>query len=430
MSPHSSPVQPQERAASIDAIRGLAVLGILVMNIAWFATVQGAVHYPTEFGGMSDWDRWSWYLQAMFFNGRMRGLFSMLFGVGLYLQWQKAQRDGYEGQFGDLWTRRCVWLVLFGMIHGYLMQWPGDILFTYGICGLFLFPFRKLKNWSLLLFGFLVLGVATTMGTLGSLEMVEGVAKYKAAAAAKAAGKELDDKQKKAIEQHEKRAAKRSREAMAEEAEKERQKGWWETFLSRGSFTHKMESSLLYDYLFWDCFSFMLLGLALGRWGFFHGHSPTWVYGLMLALGYLVAAPWALYLAKSWADTGYDHLVTDTSVPMRLTFHVERLLGALAHASLLVLLMRFAAVTQALAPLIAVGRTAFSNYVMQTVFGTVIFYGWGLAWFGELVRWQQMVYCLCFWVFAMVVSTLWLKKFRFGPLEWLWRTVVHLRRPG
>lgn len=137
------PTKKSERIDSLDILRGIALLGILLMNIIGFGMIYQAYGDPTIMGGAEGWNLRVWIMNSMFFEGTMRALFSMLFGVGMVLMTMRMEKKGGGIEVADIYYRRTIWLLIFGLIHAYLILWPGDILFAYGLFGLFLFPFRK-----------------------------------------------------------------------------------------------------------------------------------------------------------------------------------------------------------------------------------------------------------------------------------------------
>src|ERR1700733_14396048 len=145
------PVAKQERVSSIDLLRGFSLMGILVMNITDFAFGFQNYAFPLStvkpvFSG-PHWvvNTTAWFLRWILAEGKMRALFSMLFGAGVILLTQRAEARGAGVRVADIYTRRNMWLVVFGMLHGYLI-WSGDILFYYGTAALlFLFPFRNVR---------------------------------------------------------------------------------------------------------------------------------------------------------------------------------------------------------------------------------------------------------------------------------------------
>src|SRR5262245_5800374 len=155
--PAAAPLPPGDRIVAVDVVRGLAVLGILVMNIVEFGLPIDAYTNPAVAGGDTGADLRTWLVQQTLFDGRMRALFSMLFGAGLVLIDERMQRSGRGAGAADLLLRRCLWLVPFGIAHRFALQWTGDILYQYGLLGVLAVAFRRLRPWKQILAGLLVL---------------------------------------------------------------------------------------------------------------------------------------------------------------------------------------------------------------------------------------------------------------------------------
>ena len=134
-----APVDAPERIAPLDTLRGFALLGILVMNIQSFSMISAAYNNPTAYGDLSGANWWVWLLGHLLADQKMYGIFSMLFGAGILLMTSRAEE---RGSSLGLHYRRMMWLILFGLLHAHLL-WPGDILYTYGMCGLLVYLFRR-----------------------------------------------------------------------------------------------------------------------------------------------------------------------------------------------------------------------------------------------------------------------------------------------
>src|SRR5262249_35868540 len=142
-----APVTNQERIVSIDTLRGVALLGILLINIIVFGLPGSAFSIPINAGGHTGLNLAFWYANQIFFEDKMRALFSMLFGAGVVLLTQRVEGRGLRSR--GVYYRRTLWLVVFGLLHAYFI-WIGDILYSYGVAGLILFPLRKLRPAALL----------------------------------------------------------------------------------------------------------------------------------------------------------------------------------------------------------------------------------------------------------------------------------------
>jgi uncharacterized protein len=155
-----TPTVGKERISSLDITRGVALLGILLMNITGFG-LSHAYSDPTVSGGATGWNLRVWWINSMFFEGTMRGMFSMLFGAGVVIFMSRPASGDGQNSVADVYFRRLMWLVLFGVVHSYILLWEGEILYPYALIGLFVFSFRQ-WNPKYLMMGAVVLLCAST----------------------------------------------------------------------------------------------------------------------------------------------------------------------------------------------------------------------------------------------------------------------------
>jgi len=164
---HSAvPVTGSERFDSIDTLRGIAVLGILVMNIYGFAMPMAAYSNPLAYGGTEWFNIGTWYFTHLIFDQKFMTIFSVLFGAGLIMMSTRAESRG--SKYAGVWYRRNFWLLLIGALHGYLI-WFGDILFSYALMGMLIFPLRKRKPRTLIIVACLMLPVALLFSYAGGI---------------------------------------------------------------------------------------------------------------------------------------------------------------------------------------------------------------------------------------------------------------------
>ncbi|HSR38661.1 MAG TPA: hypothetical protein VLL95_07070, partial [Phnomibacter sp.] len=185
------PTYKSERIASLDTIRGISLFGILLMNITGFGLYK-AYFDPTNNGGSTGWDLNVWWMTMMFFEGTMRGMFSMLFGAGILLFTGRIIQNETGSTVTDLFFRRLMWMILFGVIHCYLLLWDGEILYTYGIVGMFAFSFRHLKPKHLLIGAAIILLVQTSFSVKYYFTNKEAFAQSTTAKAKQASGVALN----------------------------------------------------------------------------------------------------------------------------------------------------------------------------------------------------------------------------------------------
>ena len=195
----AGPVRKGARINSLDIMRGVALFGILLMNIAGMGLPM-AYSDPTVSGGAEGLDLLAWVTTNMFFEGTMRGMFSLLFGAGIILLTSRAEARGHDIHIADIYYRRNILLVLFGMAHAYLLLWEGDILFYYGLAALFLFPLRKVNPTALLIMGLSISVILSVWGYAEHRALVKQHDEYQAAILVQGSGSDLDEKQQEAIE--------------------------------------------------------------------------------------------------------------------------------------------------------------------------------------------------------------------------------------
>lgn len=421
------PVTLTERIQTIDIIRGMALLGILLMNIPYFGRAFQLEHEPLLHPGTTDYTVFN--VITIFFEGKMRALFSMLFGAGILIFIGRKETAGVSSS-ADFYYRRLLWMVLFGVIHEYIFMWVGDILFDYAISALFLFPFRNLRPRQLLIFALVCVTIGVVKQERRQLELRDKREKYLQTVTLDKAHKKLTDDQKKDKEAWEK-VVKGMRPDPKEVAEfnQKMRSGYGTVYKTLEPENIRFHSMFLYLGI-WDMLSMMLLGMALFKWGFFSNKLTTQTYWLTLLAGYGIGIPLSavdLSLLQQLVTNPAQYADTQWISPA-LGYDLQRALIGIGHASLLLLLYRSGLVSWLMKALSNVGQMAFSNYVLQTLCCTLYFNGYGLGNFGKL-SYHQLYYVVgAVWVINLVFSAIWLQFFRFGPLEWGWRSLTYWKQ--
>jgi uncharacterized protein len=416
----------------LDTTRGIAVLGILLMNITAFG-LPFAYDDPTNWGGHHGANIVVWRINALLFEGTMRGLFTLLFGAGalLFLQRHTARSTGLWP--ADLYFRRTLWLIVFGLVNGYLLLWDGDILFFYGVTGLLLFVFRNLSARRLIATAAIIMTLQTLVTAIEwSGYHAEQVA-AQAAAAKKAQGTALTAEEQEAIEtfaatnadfkparQEIQAMVARIRASYASALEVVSKKTWY------------VETAFFFRHGLLECLGMMLLGMALLKLGILTGAASSRTYLTMLVAGYAIGLCVNLYEVRLLEGSGF---ALGALVRSYLTYDLGRIPMTLGHLGMIGLLCRarfFAAPARTLA---AVGQMALTNYLAQSVICMLLFTGAGLALYGRLERHELYYVVVPIWIAQLIWSPLWLKQFLFGPAEWLWRSLTYwqlqpLRRVG
>jgi len=420
-----SPVAKMARVESLDILRGVAVFGILAMNITAFGLLFQAYNNPTVAGGVEGPNLLAYKIINVGFEGTMRGIFSLLFGAGIVLLTERMEQAGAGIMAAEIHFPRMLWMMLFGVIHWTLLLWTGEILFAYSLCGLVLFSFRKLAPRNLLIIGAALLLVATVMSFGGAKSLAETRDTATAAMAAEAAGSKLTGEQKKAVEgwQRELGHWTPTPENAAE------QKAW-----HTGSYLDAVGGQLpgsfefqwiaLPFFFFFDMVPFMLIGMALLKLGVLGAERPMRFYLGMMVAGYGIGLPLGYYEMNLIVGSGFDLVAARQA---DTTYEISRLAMVIGHLGLLLAFIKtglFKAFQRGMA---AVGTMALSNYLMQTIICTWLFYsfGPGLGLWGQLERHQLYYVVAAIWLVELVWSSLWLKRYRFGPMEWLWRSLTY-----
>lgn len=428
-----TPVVSTDRISSVDTLRGFALLGILLMNIVGFALPGNAYDDPTIAGGTAGANLTVWAINYVLFEGKMRTLFSMLFGAGVILLTSRLEKRGAGTSVADIYYRRTLWLVAFGLFHAYFI-WNGDILYAYGLVGLMLFPLRRLPAKHLIVAGLLVLAMLVPKRILESLEIRSLRDKAALADAAAAAGKTLTEEQRddQRVWADKLKELKPPRKEIEKEIADYRA-GYWKLFARRAKDVTRGQSIGFYRWGFFDVAGMMLLGMGLLKLGLFSGQRRYREYAVTAVVGYTLGIAINAYVAfrNVRNNFGAAWLFFDWTPYGILNwagYDLQRLAVALAHLSVLIMVCKAGLVHWLTSRLAAVGQMALSNYLMHSVVCTMVFNGYGLGLFGRLQRFQIYGVVLALWIFQLTVSKIWLRYFRFGPVEWLWRSLTYWQR--
>jgi len=395
------------RIATLDIVRGVAVMGILAMNIVAFAMPMAAYMNPLAYGSEGPIDFAVYAFNFVLIDGKMRGLFSFLFGASMLLVIERAEAKGENA--AAVHYRRMLVLLLFGALHFYFI-WFGDILFGYAAIGMIAWFFRRLPPRTLIVWG-VVFVLVEFLIMAGSAYSAHGLA---AAAAQPGASAETI----------------RSWTEMAEwvrvpsATELQQQIGLilgpW-TGVVQSQFTEHLVDPLIFTAMFGpETLGYMLFGMAALKTGFFTGAWEDQRYSRVAIGGFLIAIPvYALLVALIFRD-GFSGPGLFT-YSMAATVPVRPVMIAAIAATIILLTRNGGWLTQRIS---AAGRAAFSNYLGTSILMTGLFYGWGLGLFGELSRAQLWLVVIAMWAAMLAWSKPWLDRFQYGPLEWLWRSLA------
>lgn len=397
-----------DRLITLDAMRGFAVMSILAMNIVAFAMPFAAYVNPLVYGSSGPADFAVWAFNFVFVDSKMRGLFSLLFGASTLLVIGRAKAS--DASEATIHYARMFWLFVFGCLHFYLI-WFGDILVTYAISGCILYVMRHLGvaalwRWAIgfLTAQFLYVGVfsiwmlaAIYKGGPIQPEMADAIAGI-----AKEMGPD---------------AGVTARELALYGGD------------YAGIFAYRTGEMLLFPFEGFlqfglETLGLMSIGMALFKSGCLTGEWEQGRYRRWAAICMLIALPSLIFLAYANVATDYEAITGfATSFALSMPFDV---LMTIAYACLLVMFVRRFAASAFIARVAATGRAAFTNYLGTSILMTTIFYGYGLGLFGEVGRAQLYIFVVGAWAVMLLWSKPWLAHFRYGPLEWLWRSLARM----
>jgi len=416
------PVTGAERIRSLDVLRGVALLGILLMNITGFGLVFWAYVDPTIQGGSEGYNLYAWVMNNMFFEGTMRAMFSMLFGVGMVLMTSRMINKGGGIEVADIYYRRTIWLLIFGVIHGYIILWTGDILFAYGLYGLFLFPFRNTSPKKLIMAAAILTLIGVALASYGYSKDMKHLEQYtKAQSYENESDIPEDIKEGKEAWEALVTEMKTPEEKVLEDTES-MHKGYFDIVLFLAPVNRFMQSTFNYDYNPWDILAMMLLGIALYKLRVITAELSYKSYLIMMVVGYGIG------LSVNYYETMLilnDNFSVPSFHKAGRTYAIGRIAVSFGHIGLVMIFCKLNIIVFLKNALAAVGRMALTNYIMHSVICAIIFTGVGFSMFGKLQRYELYYVVVSIWIFQLIVSPIWLKYYRFGPLEWMWRSLTY-----
>jgi uncharacterized protein len=401
----AAPIAASERIVTLDVIRGFALLGIFIMNMpffntSFFAGADGTHLWPAW------WDRTAETARDVFFSGKFNSMFSMLFAIGFTIQLGRLeQRDPANAK--SIYLRRIFWLFVFGVIHATVF-WTGDVLHIYALFGLALLAMRRAPDkllWTLF---------------IACLVYPAAIGAYRLATTTPEEVQQL------------------IATAQAWEATNNAAYG-------DGSFLAAMREHLgemIFVYtdpraflgilgFYIQIFSTVMIGLMLGRRNFFQNSAAHLalvrrVQWWMLAVGVLTGAVFGYYIATV-EDPARP---TPFGVVAGVSYSFCRIAIMAFYVAAIIRAVHNDVWRRRLAPMATAGRLPLTNYLMQTLIATFIFYGWGLGFWGKVGPAVDLVLAVgMFFLVQVPLSRLWLQRFDMGPMEYLWRVLTYGRAP-
>ncbi len=395
------PSSRSDRIGSLDLLRGIAVLGILVMNIQSFSMPDPAYFNPTIWGDLTGINFAVWAVSHVFTELKFMSLFSMLFGAGIVLLCTRLDERGLKP--ARIHYRRILFLFLFGLMHAYLL-WIGDILVWYSLSGVVAYLFWRVRPGWLLVWSLAILGIGTLLYLFFQWSMQywpeearQGTAVYWSPPA----------------------------ETILQRLETY-QSGWLAQMRERVPTSIAMHTFVYLIYGLWRTLGMMLLGMALMKWGFLSAERSRGFYIKVAVIGLVIGLPVTIWGAMQ--HFAHDWAMEHSQFGGHLYTYWAAVAIALAYAALAMIWHQAGRPGSLRTALSRVGRMAFSCYILQTLICTTLFYGHGFGLYGMVPRWGQALIVLGVWGVVIMVANWWLGRYRYGPLEWLWRSLTYGKR--
>ena len=407
MTTTNTPIKTHEREIFMDALRGFAILGIFIANLGFLSHYQGsdkagAWLFPGSDDTMSFFHHW-------LIEGKFYSIFSLLFGWGIALQVKRGLDKGVDA-LPTVKRRLCIMLLL-GAIH--LLIWIGDIVFFYALLGFILLPFRKFSNKTLLITAVILI---LSPIVLYWLKMTFPVLNYPA---------ELLNQ---------------TGDQLGEKLNGIKSQATYIDFMQHGSWFDHLKNNISglfyrYGYLFFvsripKVLGMFLIGYVIGRSDFYKNLVQNkkvvyWIIGLGLLIG-LPANYQLAYYMSNFEDDYFGLKINGWYETIAYALGVVPL--ALAYVGLLMLSFQTTIGNKILLLISPVGKMAFSNYLMHSLIGNFVFLGAGLGYMGQVGPVYLTLFAILVFVFQIILSTIWLTYFQYGPIEWVWRSLTYNKR--
>jgi len=387
------------RIASLDVLRGLGVLGMLAAHIQLFAFPSLARWNPTAYGDFRGLNWWVWLVNSILADGKFISIFAMLVGASIIMMAGQPASPGVPAWRPH--ALRMTALLVLGLLHAYLL-WYGDMLVALALCGAVVFFARGLSPRSLLLVGGLVFASASVL----SLALTWSTARSDPVALIVWSEQWTPRPEAIALEIAQYRA------------------GWTGQMAHRVPAAWESHTWSFATRVFWQTTGLMLLGMGLFKLGVLTATRSRTFYLRMAVVGF--GGGMLLISVALWRSFATQWDLLDYVLVSQELRYWGNLLVALGWTALVMLMCQR---DWPLRPLAAVGRMALTNYLLQTLICTTIFYGHGLGLFGRIDRAGQFAIVLGIWALQLLASSAWLSYFASGPVEWMMRWVIFGRRP-
>jgi uncharacterized protein len=395
-------ILPSERIVSLDLLRGIAVLGILVMNIQSFAMISSAYVNPLSYGNFTGINKITWVFSQLIASEKFINIFSLLFGAGVILLYERKKTQG-----ANVWLvqiKRNFWLFWFGIVHAYLI-WYGDILVAYSMCGVFVFLFRNTSPKKLLIMA----AIFFILPTLLSIRSSINVANWS----------ELDIfyALKSWLPNH----------AQVQEELAAVKGGYIDLLKARFPHLKYIHTYQFVKFYFWRISALMFTGMAFYKNGIVTAQKSRLFYKKMIFIGLPLGTAFSVY--GIWQNFAHQWNLEYSLVLGYLYNYFGSIATSIGFIGIVMLIAKSDKFIKFKRAMTSTGKMAFTNYILMSVICGLIFNGFGLGLFGSLERFEQLLVVFGIWTILITLSVWWLKRFFYGPLEWLWRYLTYGKRP-
>jgi len=420
------PTVESNRIESLDVFRGFALLGILLLNIIGFGLLSPSYLNPGfDLANSGSASFFAWVGIELFAEGAMRCLFSILFGAGVLLF-----TTGDNARSGWTHYRRTFWLLVIGLFDAFILLWSGDILVTYALAGALLYLVRHQSVRALISYASILLLLMALLHLMVGLGLNYSYQAYENVAAAQTNG-ELA-----AVTEEQKELALAWQDFNAdielddEQIEAElaaRSASYASVFSWNAKKNVEVYQFVLPIFLFWDALAMMLLGMALYKTGILQAERSRDFYLKLMLVGFTAGLMINGYeVAHAYSN---QFSIFSTFAQMQPSYHFGRLGMALGYIGLLGLICKSGVLQAVTSRLAAVGRMALTNYLMHSLICAILFTGLGFGLIGQFTRTELYGIVIAIWLLQLGFSPFWLRHYRFGPIEWLWRALTYGKLP-
>jgi uncharacterized protein len=424
------PIDQSGRITALDSLRGIALLGILLVNIKGFGLPDLLV---TDISVQKETglNYFTWYVFGPgVLEGTMRAIFSMLFGSGIIIFINRLEKRKKGLLPLGFFFRRQFWLLLFGLFDIYVLLWYGDILFLYAFFGLLLFPLRKLKAGYLFLITAFCLLLATAGENLELYKQKAILTKGEMIAAKDTTKTKLTDRQKDTLDELNAMIKKSNNKEKKTEISHQltaMQGNYSAAFHLRTEMATREERTGIYYSVIWDILLFMFLGMAFYKTGILQGEASLKMYMWMAIAGLVIGLPLSYYYLQP--ELQYHHNYIEMIRHQRFVFYeLQRFARSIGVLGLLLFIYKSGWLKKFFALMQPVGQMALTNYLAQSFLCGLFFYGPALGMFGKLQRYELYYVVFVVWIIEIAWSHAWLHRFHFGPCEWLWRSLTYWKK--